>query len=46
MSAANQSRREMPAGLSPETRKLWLAAVRYRRLADDLAAADTHRPTP
>ena len=33
-----------PAGLSPQTQKLWLAAVRYRRLADQLAAIDSPGP--
>lgn len=27
-----------PAGLSPSTQELWLAALRYRRAADALAA--------
>ena len=31
-----------PAGLSPSTQELWLAALRYRRAADALAA-DTAR---
>jgi hypothetical protein len=31
-----------PAGLSPSTQKLWLAAMRYRSLADALAA-DTQK---
>jgi len=36
-------RREAPAGLSPKALELWLAAARYRRLADELAAADARR---
>ena len=28
-------------GLSPETQRLWLAAIRYRKLADDLAASES-----
>ena len=30
-------------GLSPRTLDLWLEAMRYRRLADELAAADARR---
>ncbi|MFL6849227.1 MAG: hypothetical protein ACJ8EH_00025 [Sphingomicrobium sp.] len=37
--------RAQARGLSAKTQDLWLAAQRFRRLADDLAAADTRRPT-
>ena len=33
-----ETRRAAPAGLSPSTQELWLAALRYRRAADALAA--------
>jgi hypothetical protein len=32
-----------PAGLSPQTQQLWLAAARYRQLAD-LAVTEAQRP--
>ena len=34
-----------PAGLSPNTQKLWLAAMRYRSLADAIAA-DARKAAP
>ena len=33
------------AGLSPRARDLWSASLRYRRLADDLAARASAEPT-
>ena len=33
-----------PAGLSPQTQKLWLAAARYRRLADLAVTAAQRAP--
>ena len=33
-------------GLSPETQKLWLAAIRYRKLADTLAVSESRTPAP
>jgi hypothetical protein len=32
--SAAEPRNLAAAGLSPETRKLWLAAIHYRRVAD------------
>ena len=32
--------------LSPETQRLWLSAIRYRKLADDLAASESRTPAP
>ena len=39
-------RPEQPAGLSPRTQDLWLAAAGYRRRADQLADADARRAIP
>ena len=33
-------------GLSPRTQALWLAAARYRQLADALAANQSRQPAP
>jgi hypothetical protein len=42
--AADTASFQPPAGLSQRTQELWLAAARYRRIADDLAA-DSARPS-
>ena len=40
MSVTTQTARPAPAGLSSSTQELWLAALRYRRVADAIAAND------
>jgi hypothetical protein len=37
---------DCPAGLSPHARELWRASLRYRRLADALAANGSANATP
>jgi hypothetical protein len=39
VSLSTGTRAPVPAGLSPRTQELWLAAARYRRIADAIAAA-------
>ncbi len=38
MSVTGSNAPDRPAGLSPHARELWRASLRYRRLADALAA--------
>ena len=44
VTTAAEAPAKLPSGLSPKTLELWLAAARYRRVADALAEADKHRP--